>query len=126
MPTTYRDASPILQVADMERALGFYRDLLGFELTYAFPPGETPVFVSLEVAGGTLGLAGTESPVESGSTAIWLYCDDVDAAVEELRAAGVQIIAEPADQAWGERLASVADPDGYTVHIGASGVEAQS
>jgi uncharacterized glyoxalase superfamily protein PhnB len=30
------------------------------------------------------------------------------------------VIAEPADQPWGERLASVADPDGYVVHLGAA------
>ena len=53
------------------------------------------------------------------STSIWLYTDDVDVAVAELREAGVTIVAEPADQPWGERVASVADPDGYVVHIGA-------
>ena len=57
--------------------------------------------------------------MESGSTSLWLYTDDVDAAVEMLRAAGVSVVAEAADQPWGERVASVADPDGYTVHIGA-------
>jgi lactoylglutathione lyase len=36
-----------------------------------------------------------------------------------LRGAGVPVVAEPADQPWGERVASVRDPDGYTVHIGA-------
>jgi uncharacterized glyoxalase superfamily protein PhnB len=30
-------------------------------------------------------------------------------------------VAPPADQPWGERLASVADPDGYVVHVGAAG-----
>jgi catechol 2,3-dioxygenase-like lactoylglutathione lyase family enzyme len=29
----FRDAFPILQVADVRRSLGFYRDLLGFEVT---------------------------------------------------------------------------------------------
>ena len=28
-------------------------------------------------------------------------------------------MAAPADQPWGERVASVADPDGYVVHLGA-------
>jgi lactoylglutathione lyase len=120
MSTTYRDPSPILQVADMARALGFYRDLLGFAVAYSFPADEAPAFASLEIQGGTLGLAAADGPIESATTAIWLYCDDVDAAIRELRSAGVRVIAEPADQAWGERLASVADPDGYTVHIGAS------
>jgi uncharacterized glyoxalase superfamily protein PhnB len=28
------------------------------------------------------------------------------------------VIAEPADQTFGERVASLADPDGYVIHIG--------
>jgi lactoylglutathione lyase len=39
--------------------------------------------------------------------------------VDELRAAGVEVVAEPEDKPWGERVVSVADPDGYTIHIGA-------
>jgi lactoylglutathione lyase len=34
-----------------------------------------------------------------------------------MQAALPGLIAEPADQPWGERLASVADPDGDMVHI---------
>jgi len=102
----------------MRRSLRFYRDLLGFELTYAFPEEGEPAFGSLELEGGTIGLAATEGPIATASIAIWLYCDDVDAAVEDLRREGVPVIGEPADQPWGERVASVRDPDGYTVHIG--------
>ena len=115
----FREPFPILQVADMRRSIGFYRDLLGFELVYSYPPDEEPAFVSLEIDGGKLGLGVTDQPVESSSTAIWLSADDVDAAVAELREAGVRVVAEPADQPWGERVASVADPDGYVVHLGA-------
>jgi lactoylglutathione lyase len=73
----------------------------------------------LAIDGGKLGLGVGDNPVQSGSTSIWLYTDDVDAAVSDLRSAGVPVVAEPADQPWGERVASVADPDGYVVHIGA-------
>jgi lactoylglutathione lyase len=119
MATRFRDAFPIVMVADMRRSLGFYCDLLGFELAYGFPSEEDPQFASLAVDGGKLGLGVGDKPVESGSTSIWLYTDDVDAAVSDLRGAGVPVVAEPADQPWGERVGSVADPDGYVVHIGA-------
>jgi lactoylglutathione lyase len=115
----FRDSFPILQVSDVPRALGFYCDLLGFERAYSFPSDDDPQFVSLALDGGKLGLGATDQAVESGSTSIWLYTDDVDAALADLRAAGVRVVAEPADQPWGERVASVADPDGYVVHIGA-------
>jgi lactoylglutathione lyase len=115
----FRDSFPILQVSDVQRALGFYCDLLGFERAYSFPSDDDPQFASLAIDGGKLGLGATDDPIESGSTSIWLYTDDVDAAVADLREAGVRVVAEPADQPWGERMASVADPDGYVVHIGA-------
>ena len=120
MTGRYRDSFPILQVSDLGRSLGFYRDLLGFELTYAFPSEDEPQFVSLALTGGKLGLGGSPGPVQSGSTSIWLYTDDVDDAVADLRAAGVEVVAEPEGQPWGERVASGADPDGFVVHIGAA------
>jgi lactoylglutathione lyase len=120
MSSRFRDAFPILTVSDMSRSLAFYRDLLGFELTYTFPDEADPAFASLAVEGGKLGLGSAgDEPVESASTALWLYTDDVDGAVSRLRDAGVPVVAEPADQSWGERVASVSDPDGYVVHIGA-------
>jgi lactoylglutathione lyase len=119
VPFGLRDAFPILQVADMPRSLAFYRDLLGFAVTFAFPAEGEPQFVTLAIDGGELGLGATDAPVQSASTALWLYADDVDGAVAHLREAGVRVVAEPADRPWGERVASVADPDGYTVHLGA-------
>ena len=120
MAVRFRDAFAIVLVADMQRSVGFYRDVLGFSLEYGFPSKEAPQFASLAIEGGKLGLGFTEEPVESGSTSIWLYTDDVDAAVAELEAAGVPVIAPPADQPWGERVASLADPDGYVVHVGSA------
>ena len=40
--------------------------------------------------------------------------DDVDAG---LRTRGVPVLAEPADQPWGERMAYVADPAGNPVML---------
>jgi predicted enzyme related to lactoylglutathione lyase len=108
MGSRFRDCFAILQVSDMRQSLGFYRDLLGFELTYSFPSEQDAQFVSLDVAGGKLGLGGTDQPVATASAAISLSTDDVDAAVADLRAAGVQVLA-----AVGRARASVADPDGY-------------
>ena len=75
--------------------------------------------MSLAVEGGKLGLGATDGAVESGSTSLWLYTDDVDAVMGDLRSAGSATTATPADQPWGERVGSVADPDGYVVHLGA-------
>jgi len=36
--------------------------------------------------------------------------------VRELRAAGVTIAEEPVDQPWGDRTATILDPDGHALH----------
>jgi lactoylglutathione lyase len=117
----YRDSFPILEVSDVPRSLRFYTELLGFRMTFSFDGDDgQPVFASIELEDGTkLAIGGPKEAVESGSVAIWLYTDDVDAALAALREAGAEVIAEPEDKPWGERVASVSDPDGYTVHIGA-------
>jgi len=38
----FQELFPILTTGDLPRALGFYRDLLGFQVTYLFPPEGEP------------------------------------------------------------------------------------
>jgi lactoylglutathione lyase len=125
---SFSSAFPIVYTEDLSRSLGFYRDLLGFEEDFRFPDEGEPVFVYLELADGALALAHVDAdtepihgkqlrPVEGQQFELCVYADDVDAAVDELRAAGVPVLAEPADQPWSERLAYVADPDGNPLMI---------
>ena len=48
---------------------------------------------------------------------MFVYVDDVDDAVEGLRATGAAVLREPADMPWGERVAYVSDPDGNPVAL---------
>ena len=112
---------PIITTPDLAAALVFYRDLLGATVSYEFqgPDGETG-YVGLELGAAHLGI-GRDPAATAGASerfSLWVYTDDCDAAVEHLRAAGVEIVEEPADQPWGERVARVADPDGNLVIIG--------
>ena len=43
--------------------------------------------------------------------------DDVDAAFDELRAAGASILEEPQVRAWGDKDGAVADPDGNRIYL---------
>jgi lactoylglutathione lyase len=112
---------PILTTADLGSALGFYRDLLGATVSYEFPgqDGE-PGYVGLELGTAHLGIGRDPSATAGPSArfALWAYTNDCDAAIARMRAAGVQIVEEPVDQPWGERVARVLDPDGNLVHIG--------
>ena len=112
---------PIITTADLGAALRFYRDLLGARVDYEFPgPDGEPGYVGLELGSAHLGI-GRDPEMTAPSSPrfqLWVYADDCDAAVDRLRAGGVTIVEEPADQPWGERLARVLDPDGNVVLIG--------
>lgn len=126
MGAAFRDAFPILYVDDVRRSLHFYRDLLGFTETYRWDDDGEPVYVALELGTTRLALSDAASfPLHGQPRAatagcrleVCVYADDVDVAVAELRAAGVEVLMEPADQPWGERAAYVADPDGNPVFL---------
>lgn len=113
-------AFPIIEVTDMNVALGFYRDGLGGEVRYRFPPDGDPVYVSLAAGSSTIGLGVTESPLPPGNALLWFYVDDVDQVTATLAEGGARVLEKPTDQPWGERVALVEDPFGTRVHLGAS------
>jgi lactoylglutathione lyase len=110
---------PILTTPDLEQSLRFWRDLLGGEVTYQFPPTGEPVYVALDLGRSHLGIGRqTEpGPLANDRITLWVYADDCDAGVERLRAGWAEVLQEPADQPWGERMATVTDPDGNRVII---------
>jgi lactoylglutathione lyase len=114
---------PILTTSDLGRALAFYSDLLGAAVTYEFPgPDGEPDYVGLQLGSSHLGIGrdpAAEAPPGRRAISLWAYVEDCDAAIARLRAGGVVILEEPADQPWGERVARVQDPDGNEVIIGA-------
>ena len=118
----YSDLFPILLTSDVARALAFYRDQLGAVVSFEYPgPDGAPVYVGLELGSAHLGIGHqgelTDCPLPR-PISLWVYAEDCDEAVSKLRAAGTPIIADPADQPWGERTARVLDPDGNEVIIG--------
>jgi hypothetical protein len=47
-----------------------------------------------------LGLAQVDELEPSGRASLWLYCDELDAEVDALREAGVEVVREPQDMEW--------------------------
>src|SRR5207249_1497575 len=68
-----------------------------------------------DLAEGDLGIHPVEDPGEAGGEAISFYCDDVRAAVAELKAQGVAV-EEVADRGWG-LVTSVAAPGGVKIQL---------
>ena len=121
-----RSSFPIVYVDDVPTSVRFYRDLLGFEEMYRFPDTDEPGYVALRLDEGKVGLSSAafpgihgkpQRPVTGRPFELCLEVADVDAFVDDLREAEVTVLAEPADQVWGERVAYVEDPDGNPVHI---------
>jgi catechol 2,3-dioxygenase-like lactoylglutathione lyase family enzyme len=102
------------EAPDPGRARAFYQDVLGLELlmdhgwiqTYGSRT-EMTVQVSFAAEGGS----GTAVPDLS------IEVDDVDAALQGMRAAGFSIEYGPADEPWGVRRFFVLDPFGKLVNI---------
>jgi lactoylglutathione lyase len=110
----------ILYVADLDRALGFYRTLLGVE-------GErrSDTYAEIRLANAKLGFYLRDAlpdligrPGGSGPDAEVLFVvDDVDAEANRLRDAGVPVLSGPVDRPWGHRTLHLEDPDGHVVEL---------
>ncbi len=108
-------------VRDVGRAVAFYR-ALGLELIVLSP--HCARFVCPE-GGSTFSVHCTEEPVAS-TTVVYFECDDLDARVARLEAAGLRFDGVPVDQPWLWREARIADPDGNAIclyHAGANRID---
>jgi lactoylglutathione lyase len=112
----------ILFVADLERSVAFYRDLIGlpFKLHgdgYAeFATQGTRFGLYDRNRLGELTGHGPRAAASPGGEVVFLV-GDVDAEAERLRAAGVAILKGPVDRAWGHRTVHLEDPDGFVVEL---------
>ncbi|MEV6844757.1 VOC family protein [Actinoplanes sp. NPDC051411] len=113
----FTEAFPIVTVPSIATACEFYVGLLGFRLTYAYPPEGDPDFVVVRLGASELGLGLDPLAAPADALELCVYADDCDRAVATLRSAGVLVVEEPSDQAWGERMARVLDPAGNRVMI---------
>jgi lactoylglutathione lyase len=120
-------AFPVVYAADVSATAAFY-ERLGFERHFQLPPDGEPGYVGLRRGADEVAAVDRAWPADTyGATVgdgvrfeLFVYVDGVDALVEELRAAGVTILREPADMPWGERVAYVTDPDGNPVALAES------
>jgi catechol 2,3-dioxygenase-like lactoylglutathione lyase family enzyme len=119
---------PLLQVFDMPASLAFYRDVLGFEIVQAAPPGATGDgfgWVWLRRDGTELMLNTAYDPdaerpsvpdrarvAAHDDTALFIGCPDVDAAYHHLLAHGLGV-EKPVVTHYGMKQLYVKDPDGF-------------
>ena len=110
-------------VSDMERAIDFYQNKLGFtKVAELSPPGRQIVFLEI-CKGQTIELfSGGEVTVERNAKTIGfahtcLIIDDIDRTIEDLKAKGVEPNGEPRRREDGSGSFRILDPDGNELEM---------
>ncbi len=118
---------------DAEAALGFYRDLLGFDVRQDVGY-EGMRWITVGPAGSATSIVLHPPAVDPGISdaeretildliakgvygAVTLATDDLDALFEKLEAAGADVVQEPTDQDYGVRDCAFRDPSGNLIRV---------
>jgi catechol 2,3-dioxygenase-like lactoylglutathione lyase family enzyme len=110
-----------IYVKDVERALHFYRDLLGFKPIEDFRVEGRPVYARLKAPGGdgTIALhqAGASDSVASDGVRLYFEVRELDDFCRKLQQKNFFITRLPAMMPWGWRHAYLNDPDGHEISL---------
>ncbi len=111
----------MIYAKDVERALGFYRDLLGFKLVDEFRYENKPVYARLRAPGGdgTIALhqASPGTPLSSEGVRLYFEIRDLDGFCAKLQARRFYVTQMPRMMPWGWRHAYLNDPDGHEISL---------
>jgi len=134
----FTDVTPNLVVADIDRSVAFYRDVLGFALTGSVPDAPPFAFAWMQRDGVSVFLNTVASVSEHPGLAaraiggtntmyIALEADTAEAGVDALFdavRARASVIMPLTTQFYGMREFGVEDPDGYVIFVGQRVAEA--
>jgi predicted enzyme related to lactoylglutathione lyase len=96
----------IKYVEDMDRAVKFYTEQVGFALRF-----QSPVWSELETGETTLALHSASAEHPAGTCQLGFGVEDIDRFYAEKKAAGVEFITEPTET-FGSRIAKFRDSEG--------------
>jgi len=111
-------AFPVVFAQHVAATARFY-ETLGFERHFQLPPDGAPGYVGLRRGVYEVAVVAAAWPQQQYGASVadgvrfemFVYVDELDRIVEELRADGAAVLREPTDMPWGERVAYVTDPD---------------
>ena len=111
----------MIYVKDVQRAIAFYRDFMGFKLIEDFRYEGTPVYARLRAPGGdgTIALhqAGPGVSVASEGVRLYFEVGELDDFCRKLQNKGFYITQLPRLMPWGWRHAYLNDPDGHEISL---------
>ena len=104
-----------LAVANVAATMDFMEKAFGFSRGVVLPdPDGRLRYAEMRHGESVLMLIrkGDETTATGGAAALYTYVQDVDRALMQAREAGAGV-GEAEDRPWGDRVATVTDPDGY-------------
>jgi uncharacterized glyoxalase superfamily protein PhnB len=124
-PMKFNKITPNLVVADMEKSLKFYRDVLGFSVSQTVPDKAPFIFAWMKRDNADIFLnqntppqpgapdlyAG--KPVGGGTLSLYLAMDGIDDLYAKVQQEKVPIVIAMHKEFYGMREFAVHDPDGY-------------
>jgi PhnB protein len=126
IPEGYHTLTPYLAVDDAAQAIDFYERAFGAKERSRMPgPDGKIAHAELEIGDSLVMLSDPfpqssyKSPKQLAGTTmgIFMYVEDVDAAVEQAVDAGATVTMPVEDMFWGDRFGSVSDPFGHMWQI---------
>lgn len=116
--------SPYLTVRDGDASIAFYETAFGFRIEGMVmrDNDDRVMHAGMRLGDACIMFAPQgmsnemRTPADSAapiSLSLYVYVPDVDALAARASAAGANVMQQPADQFWGDRIAIVVDPDGY-------------
>lgn len=105
-----------LAVANVAATMTFLEEALGFTRGVVLPDASgQPRYAEMRHGGSVMMLVrkGDATAPTGGTAALYTYVGDVDRTAARARSAGANVTAAE-DRPWGDRVATVVDPDGYT------------
>jgi PhnB protein len=122
IPEGYHTLTAYLAVDDASEAIEFYKRAFGAkERMRMDAPGGKIGHAEVEIGDSLIMLSDPfpqsqiKPPKELGgaSMGLFMYSEDVDAAIQKAVDAGATVEKEPEDMFWGDRFGSVLDPYGH-------------
>lgn len=119
--TRVRSTTPLLVVANLQRSLEFYQNVLGFIDPSVH--GDPPCFAMLNRDGFDLMLSVAEQPQHvrpNGPTGVWdfyMAVADIAQEITALTVAGAKLDKGPTDTFYQMREIELLDPDGYRICV---------
>jgi len=119
-PPGYPRISPYLNYEDTGAMMEWLARAFGLVERHSVPgPDDTVQHAEMTLDGGVV-MMGTPGPdfrnpkhLGQATQSLYVYIDGLDEHCERARAAGAEIIEEPADQPYGDRRYGARDPEGH-------------